>query len=130
MCNAQERPACGRVKLSGTTCVQTSDAKKHAVENVCCWGLIASNVLRLILVVIYSKFSFLTVTICMYILSVNIFHKKHNQFFFSTVICSTSSPFLSQLSGDCCACLLCMFVAVVVACIFALVFFPKRFQRR
>ena len=99
MCNAQERPACGRVKLSGTACVQTSDAKKHAVENVRCWGLIASNVL--------SKFSFLTVTmITMYILSVNIFHKKHNQSFFSTVICSTSSLFLSQHSGDCCACLL------------------------
>ena len=107
MCNAQERPACGRVKLSGTTCVQTSDAKKT------CSGkrvLLGPHCLQCSPVhpgCYILKIFVLTVTmITMYIFSVNIFHKKHNQFFFSIVICSTSSPFLSQHSGDCCACLL------------------------
>lgn len=67
MCDAQERLAFGRLKLSGITCVQTSDAK-NALEIVCCWASLPTIFAGWSWVLYqwyctYSKFSFWTVRI-------------------------------------------------------------------
>lgn len=67
MCDAQERLAFGRLKLSGITCVQTRDAK-NALEIVCCWASLPTIFAGWSWVLYqwyctYSKFSFWTVRI-------------------------------------------------------------------